>query len=1022
MSTLTAVRMARHLTAPFGRGADSLALTLLPGSDPAAARIAPYDFRDHRATFGHPAEPTYVLALLRDCERETVVALELAGPGSAGDPISLTVPAGTRAGTSYPLRLPDGTTEETTLTGLVTTPAPADGSAAERWSLTALLGTTGKLLWALGAERDQLRHQLARTLGQRHLSRAIGASLDLIGADLGVPRFPPLPYGYDEHVIALYHLDDEAGADPQVEDLTGRYPGRTGHHGTISGPVQPGSTSRYGRAFRFAGSAAVVTVESSPDFDIGPTADATVECFVRPDPGPSDGLLLTRHPDPATGPATGPAGWVLGTGDFGRGLPRNLRFAVGDGASTMELFADLSLPTDRFSHVAAVLDRGAGRVTLYVDGKPRDHKPLGQPFGAVGGTAPLLIGPAGSEFLGTIDEVRLSSVARTDFFPVLGESDEHYGRRLRIFRRWILPTPANLTEVLNTAVGRIGSTDHPLVVDDANRRVVRGTRVVTVVPVGLLPGEVIDRDGRRRVAEADTVGTAADEELFDPVYLLRHERADVDYTPPAPRDVRPYELPPDPHRLQLVVADPLDRLADLAAAEAPAGRLRVESAFDPRADDLRATGRALMLRHSTLPPGRLAALAHRAGFDFVRCPGDADPVYAACAVGDHLGIDLTPPGAGPTDLTAGSAVQLAVRPALPADAFVRWLTVPCGPGRATVTEGPAGTATLRATGPGGVVVKVDVSRGGHTLSATRTLRAGPADLADGAQIAADGTLGAPASVVGGPDPAFDPVFLTRHDDPRAVYGTDPNHRLVQHGVAERLDALLGELDRQQVGGKLNVVGAFDPAGDELAAQGRGLTVRHGGLPPGRLAAAAHAAGFGHVRRAGSDVVLRHTAQPLVAVAGPDTVAEGESVDLRVVPPPAAVGADTRLDWASGAPADGLTSWSTTTQPAPRLTGVRAGAVWVQAAYLLGDGPAPYTFEVRLRPELPADTVISKDQYDLIMNILNALHPIGVEVSTLAIRERVIEIRGEALAANPDHTFPKFRVRSGSPRRTKETSP
>ncbi|MEU6238110.1 LamG domain-containing protein, partial [Kitasatospora sp. NPDC047058] len=716
------------------------------------------------------------------------------------------------------------------------------------------------------------------------------------------------------------------------------------------------------------------------------------------------------------------AGWVLGTGDFGRGLPGNLRFAVGDGATTVELFADLTLPTDRFSHVAAVLDRGAGRVTLFVDGRPRDRKPLGGSFGAVGNTAPLLIGPGGSGFLGTIDEVRLSSAARADFFPALGESDAHYCRRLRIFRRWTLPTPAGLTEALNTAVGPIGPVQDPLVVDDTNRRVVRGTHVVTVLPVSLLPGEAIDRDGRRRVAEADVVGTAADEQLFDPAYLLRLARADVDYTPPPPRDLRPYEPPPDPHLVQLVVEEPLDRLAGLVAAEAPAGRLQLDSGFDPRAEDLRATGRALMLRHSTLPTGRLAALAHRAGFDFVRYLGDAGLVYAACAVGDRLGIDLTPPGDGPTRLTVGSAVQLAVRPALPADAFVRWLTVPCGPGRATVTEGPAGTATLTATAPGGVVVRVDVSRGGHTLGATRTLRAGPAELADGAQIAADGTLGAPASVVGGPDPDFDPVFLTRHDDPRADYGTDPDHHLVQYGTARRLDALLAELDRQRITGRLTVAAAFDPSGDAPAAQGRGLTVRHGGLPPGRLAAAAHAVGFGHVRRAGSDVVLRHAAEPLVAVEGPDTVAEGGSVDLRVVPPPGAVGADARLDWASGAPADGLAAWNTTTQPTPRLTGVRAGRVWVQAAYLLGAGLAPYTFEVRLRPELPADTVISKDQYDLIMNILNTLHPIGVEVSTRAIGEHVIEVRGDALAANPDHTFPKFRVRSGPPRRAKEASP
>ncbi|MGW7528520.1 LamG-like jellyroll fold domain-containing protein [Streptomyces sp. NPDC054783] len=1018
MTTLAAVRMARHLTAPFGRGADSLVLTLLTGSDAATAPIAPYDFSDHRATFGRPAEPAYVLALAQDCDRDTVVTFMLTGPGSADGPVSLTVPAKTRAGTSYVVPLPADATDGTRLTRLEARPAPAGGAASDRWSLTALLGTTGKLLWALGAERDQMRHHLVRTVAQRHLGTATGASLDLFGADLGVPRFPPLPYGYDPDTIALYHLDDRAGATPQAEDLTGRYPGRTGHHGTFSGPVEPGSAGRYGDAFRFTGSAAVVTVPSSTDFDIDAAADATVECFVRPDPGPSAGLLLTRHPDPATAQP----GWMLETGDFGRGLPGNVRFAIGDGSVTLELFADLTLPTDRFSHVAAVLDRPAGQVVLCVDGEVRDRTRVSSSFGAVRNTAPLRIGPAGSGFLGTVDEVRISSVARPDFFPTLGEGDEHYRNRLRIFRRWTLPTPAGLTTILNASMGRIGGMDEPLVVDDADQSAFRGTHLVTVLPVALLPGEVIDRAGRRRVAEADTVGTAADEQLFDAVYLLHHERADVDYTPPAPREMQPFELPPDPHRIQLVLAEPLDRLADLVTAEAPAGRLRVDSAFDPRADDLRATGRAVLLRHSTVPTGRMAALAHRAGFDFVRFRGDLDLVYAACAVGDYLTIDLTPSAAGPVDLTQGATAQLALRPVPPADAFVSWLTVPCGPGSADLAGKPQGTAALHAKAPGEVVLKADIVRLGHTLSATRTVRIGPDDLPDGAQIAADGTLDAPDSVVGGSAPDFDPVFLARHDDPRADYGPDPGHHLMQFAVARLLDALLDELTRRQVAGKLTVAGAFEPAGDPLAAQGRGLTVRHAGLPAGRLAAAAHAVGFGHVRRAGSDVVLRHTAEPLVAVLGPDTVAEGDSVDLQVVPPPAAVGANARLDWASGALADGRTAWNTTTQPSPRLTGVRAGTVWVQAAYLLGGGLAPYTFEVRLRPELPADTVMSKDQYDLIMNILNVLHPIGVEVSTRAVREHVIEVRGETLAANPDYTFPKFRVRTGAPRRAKETRP
>jgi hypothetical protein len=45
----------------------------------------------------------------------------------------------------------------------------------------------------------------------------------------------------------------------------------------------------------------------------------------------------------------------------------------------------------------------------------------------------------------------------------------------------------------------------------------------------------------------------------------------------------------------------------------------------------------------------------------------------------------------------------------------------------------------------------------------------------------------------------------------------------------------------------------------------------------------------------------------------------------------------------------------------------------------------------------------------VMNVLNLLHPIGVEVDTSALRSRVAGFR-EAMADEfPDYTFPRFRV-------------
>ena len=71
-------------------------------------------------------------------------------------------------------------------------------------------------------------------------------------------------------------------------------------------------------------------------------------------------------------------------------------------------------------------------------------------------------------------------------------------------------------------------------------------------------------------------------------------------------------------------------------------------------------------------------------------------------------------------------------------------------------------------------------------------------------------------------------------------------------------------------------------------------------------------------------------------------------------------------------------------------------------------------ELRQRVAGGEDVVISKEQYDLVMNVLNELRPIGVEVDTREVRERVVELRGDLLDAFPGYTYPDFRARGPRP--------
>jgi DNA-binding beta-propeller fold protein YncE len=127
-----------------------------------------------------------------------------------------------------------------------------------------------------------------------------------------------------------------------------------------------------------------------------------------------------------------------------------------------------------------------------------------------------------------------------------------------------------------------------------------------------------------------------------------------------------------------------------------------------------------------------------------------------------------------------------------------------------------------------------------------------------------------------------------------------------------------------------------------------------------------------------------------------------------------------LIWVLRAGAKEGTHLNTTTAPQVKLSSDHAGAVLVRAIYALRNNTAPYTFDIRLKPALEStDVTIRKEQYDLITNILNAFHPIGVEVNTLAIRRHVVEIRNQPFNAFPDYTFPDFRVRGALPRRSRK---
>jgi hypothetical protein len=508
---------------------------------------------------------------------------------------------------------------------------------------------------------------------QRRLTLAHGYSLDKLGDDLRVPRFPPREHSFDPDTIALYHLNDAVADNGAVLDETARF-GLAGHPG-VNANAQSLVIGKFGSGFRFPGpnGNGAITIDNHPDFDLPANRSFTVEAFVNADAtdAPAPRVVVLKGQVNNTGTLTG-AGWSLSIATL-RGIANNVRWAVFDGTQRIEIFADLNIVDGKFHHIAGVLDRTSRRARLFVDGEERASADISA-LGALTNAEIIRIGRSavGHALSGVVDEVRLSKAARTDFHPVLGESDEAYRQRLGIFERWLLPTPNNLLTAINGLVHINGEAESFILIEKA-RSSAAASKLIRILPESLPAGQSIDRDGNSLTKESDVSGVAEDESDFNPMFLLTHSRLHVDYG-----------VDPNHHLMQSTTKATLNALMDLLAAANPpiAGNLIVDKAFDATDPGLHQVGRAVLLRHQNFALNQLGVMAHRAGFDFVR--NDGTRVYASVTAGEKLEIvvETAPPAPG-IDVFTGQTINIHVAPeALPSAGQIKWTLIGCGAGGA----------------------------------------------------------------------------------------------------------------------------------------------------------------------------------------------------------------------------------------------------------------------------------------------------------------------------------------------------
>ena len=873
MSVATIDVMRQAITQPFARGMETQELHLdfvavaVDGTIP----IGAYDFGEYQHAYERlPEAPRYLLIPQFSPTEDLDISIDY----GAASPAVVRVPAGQFAGVS--IAIPIAATALTRLASLRAQPASAPTMAAGAWRIVAVLGNLAKVLWVVGAEYEELRGTLDRVTAQRDRHQAMIASLDLLGNDLGIPRFPAVAYSFEGDTLALYHLDDVLQpAQTQVADAP-RPDGSLGHpatnHGAFSG--RPG---RFNTAFEFtaATGGTFITAPDHADFALPAAASFTVEAMLRPATrmdGKGGGVVAKR----ASLNLPARVGWALAVGPY-RGIDSNVRFSLSDGAGgSIELFADRDLGDGIFHHVAGVIER---RSTLTIARLYLDGQVVSTGSGAVGpltNTEPLVIGygvervttTAGTvdqdaQFLGTIDEVRLSKVARTSFHPVTGEGNEEYRKRLGMFQRWILPTPQAIQDTVNGLVtldGTAGVAGQSFLIEEATRGIAQATRFLRVLPAELRHGQSIAADGNMRVTVDQAAGTADDDPDFDAAWLLRHDDPRAAYSNEGAR------------WMQVGVADALNRLLDRAGQGLTIiSGYESGTLYEPRQLNLHRVGRALRLTHSLVGPGDLAARAHAAGFDYVERTV-VDEVFVAQGKREAFTIQVAgrpvlPGGGPPPFLQADVALYLNPDPGL-ADVQINWRLIRCGEGDGgfvdqttgnLVAESSGHQPVFRGTKAGNLLVRADVTRERHRATATSDVRIALADtaLGMGESTSGAGQRGASEDSASGLlSSYFQPTYLVVRDDdsglvPVISYGSDPLRRRMDRAASAALNQLI-----PLVPPALTVVRAYDPAATDLHAQGRALDLTHSSLPLPTLAARAFQAGFDFIRiEAGPPQVL-----------------------------------------------------------------------------------------------------------------------------------------------------------------------
>lgn len=197
---------------------------------------------------------------------------------------------------------------------------------------------------------------------------------------------------FDADYTLVFHFDEAAGAPPKDKTAYAN------NAQTAPGGIDEGAI--IGKGARFLG-AGPITVPASPSLAIAAGGAFTFSAWVKPEAAQSRAGLYVRRD---------------GTSSLVIGVDQSLPFVEIGGSAPSRVTSSRPLAKGQWAHIAATADGKA--ITLYVNGRSVGQAPGalpalnsvagigGEPAAGAAGTAPA------ASFIGEMDEVRLSKVAR----------------------------------------------------------------------------------------------------------------------------------------------------------------------------------------------------------------------------------------------------------------------------------------------------------------------------------------------------------------------------------------------------------------------------------------------------------------------------------------------------------------------------------------------------------------------------------------------------------------------------------